>query len=624
MLFSACTFDQVAEPKSPAKEVTVGISTSGAQTKTTMLSNGLSAVWEAGDQLAVWAKGSAGFYVLSNQIFETYGIDDRRGFFTSTLSSEMPQDTYTYYCCYPAPVSVDGSTATFNIPSTQDGKATGGADIMIATPVQHGPLKPLADPEDHSNMCMSMNRMMHQFRFYIPENNTIMSSEEITKLELNFPRAVAGSVVMDLADPDQKATLTGTTSAITLSLAESLKISAESKDQYEYACVALAPVAFAAGESLSIRAFTKDKIAKIDPINLLAKTLEPGHSTAVKLIVKDIVDYPYVIRFTLSANNVGENVNLIKFTAPSGCAWPTSGTNEYIYSPGRDINVGETVEFRFADYADYAKFSGQSITIVLETENAISTSTSTVGTIPANVEEYVSNISASMPYLLYQDFSSISTYNDGHDNPKVGTHSDTYKGITELSAAGLPGWYGTRIGISGSQSARICCRYEHVLVAGAYYKGRMYTPFLSNIKDGKDVNISVSFRYGSDRDERKPMFGSAPKKNAIMYFGVNTQQAVTNPDQSDGDILDSVTGMIAGSGFSSATPSSLNPMVIKGETMTSTGGSYTSFEGTKTVTIHNVDNGMRLAWIVTTNNTSSNTNGNYWLYIDDIKVQIAK
>ena len=58
--------------------------------------------------------------------------------------------------------------------------------------------------------------------------------------------------------------------------------------------------------------------------------------------------------------------------------------------------------------------------------------------------------------------------------------------------------------------------------------------------------------------------------------------------------------------------------------MSTSGGSYTSFEGTKSVTIDNVDNGMRLAWIVTTNNTSSNTNGNYWLYIDDIKVQLTK
>jgi hypothetical protein len=65
-------------------------------------------------------------------------------------------------------------------------------------------------------------------------------------------------------------------------------------------------------------------------------------------------------------------------------------------------------------------------------------------------------------------------------------------------------------------------------------------------------------------------------------------------------------------------------MEIKGENLPKTGGSYTSFAGTKKVTIENVDNGMRLGWILTTDNTSSNTHANYWLYLDDIIVQIAK
>jgi hypothetical protein len=42
------------------------------------------------------------------------------------------------------------------------------------------------------------------------------------------------------------------------------------------------------------------------------------------------------------------------------------------------------------------------------------------------------------------------------------------------------------------------------------------------------------------------------------------------------------------------------------------------------VTIDNVDNGMRLSWVISTDNTASNTNANYWLYIDDIKVSITE
>jgi hypothetical protein len=268
----------------------------------------------------------------------------------------------------------------------------------------------------------------------------------------------------------------------------------------------------------------------------------------------------------------------------------------------------------------YRAFSGQSISVKYDGDNTL---TSQAVTVPNLSSADSATLSLTVPYLFYQDFSGISSFNDGHDSPTVGTASDTYKGISEFSSKGLPGWYGARVGVQGGTSLRICCRYEHVLLAGAYYKGRVYTPFLSNIKDGKDVKISVSFRYGSNRSERDPVFGSRPQKQALMYFGVNTQSVVINPDQIEGDLIDNVTGLVAGSGFASATPSSLNPMVIKGETMSTSGGSYTSFEGTKTVTVENVDNCMRLGWIVTTNNTSSNTNGNYWLYIDDIKVQVA-
>ena len=82
--------------------------------------------------------------------------------------------------------------------------------------------------------------------------------------------------------------------------------------------------------------------------------------------------------------------------------------------------------------------------------------------------------------------------------------------------------------------------------------------------------------------------------------------------------------MIAGSGFSSATPSSLMPMVIKGEYLDKENGSYTSLPKSASLTIDGVDKYMRLGWVVTTDNTTSNNNGNYWFYIDEIKVQIVK
>lgn len=619
----ACTSEVVFEDTAP---VTVGLVAGGGDTRTEMHPNGLSAYWSAGDEIAVWAKQSTGSYSLSNQKFTTFGLDGNFGFFTSTIEKPMEDDIYTYYCCYPVPDAVNSTKVTFTIPEVQNGKVTDGADIMIATPVQHGPLTAVLESDDHSRPSLQMNRMLHQFRFYIPQDiKAVLGNQRVNKIELTFPEAVCGAVEFDLSNPNALGKLVSGKNRIIINLPESMDISSEDNGTYDFACVSMFPRSFAPGQKMTIRAFTDNKIAKFDPVDLKAKNFQEGHSTPVKLLVKELIDFPYQITFKLAGNNVGENVTAVHLTAPSGCIWPDSGTNKYTYAPAKgNMLVGETVTIKFPDYEEYAKFSGTNIDLVLETENTMYETSANIGTIPVGVEKHASNISASVPYLLYQDFSAIQTYSDGHDSPKVGTGSDTYTGITELSSCGLTGWYGTRIGIQGGTSARICCRYQHVLLAGAYYKGRLYTPQLSRIKEGKDVKIEVSYKYGSNREERKPTFGSKPDKSPILYFGINTQDSVTNPDQSEGDIIDSVTGMIAGSGFSNSTPTSLSPVILKGETLDKENGSYTNLPKSKTLTIENVDRDVRLGWILTTDNSSSNTNANYWFYIDEIKVQITK
>lgn len=616
---SSCTRGELTEDTVQKPQgVEVGIYAGGQHTRTEMGENGLSAHWSADDELSVWATSSSGSYVLSNQVFYAYGLDEKLGYFTTTLPSEMANWRYTYYSCYPVPESVNGTSVTFDLPSRQDGKVSSGADIMIATPTSFGPLTPMPEVEDHSGLSLEMNRMMHQFRFQVPSTDDKLNGAAIQKINLAFPVNVVGKVTLDYTDPSKPATLSNGSKDVVLDLKEPVTV-----QQQNYACVALVPVKFESGQKLQIKAYTADKIVTMDPIDLRAKECLAGHSTPVMLIIKSVTDYPYQLTFKVAANNLGENPNSIRFEAPSGCVWPEQSSNVYTYAPGRKISVGEQIVFRFEDEAQYRAFSSKKINITYDSDNALTSQSVTLANLSSTDK---SSISLTVPYLFYEDFSGISSFNDGHDNPTVGTSSDTYKGITELSSktSALSGWYGTRIGGQSGTSIRICCRYEHVLLAGAYYKGRVYTPFLSNIKDGKDVKVSVSFKYGSNRSERDPLLGSPPDKSPIMYFGVNTQGQVTNPDENEGDIIDQVTGLIGGSGYASSAVTSLSPMVIKGETLPKTGGSYTSFAGTKSVTIDNVDSGMRLSWVISTDNTASNTNANYWLYIDDIKVSITE
>ena len=610
-LMSACQAEFIGQHLQPQE---VGFYAGGSQTRTEMLSDGLSAIWESGDQIALWAVNSAGTYALNNQPFKTYGIDLNRGFFTSTLESAMADDTYTYYCCYPLPLTANGTTVTFDLPAQQDGKARGGADIMIADPTEYGPLLPVPEPEDHSGMSMRMNRMMHQFRFFIPEDNAAMGEEKIEKMILTFPSGVVGTVSLDVSDPASQAVLSNAGEQVTLNLKE--PIGKSTSDAYDFACLVMAPCSFAEGEVMTVKAYTDDMIAEVDPIDLCARNFQAGHSTPVRLLVKAVSDYPYKIVFTVSENNLGEDANSIIFSAPEGCVWGQNDTNEYIYTPGHKITAGEQVVFRFEDQAEYLAFANKDITVTFDTDNVLTSSVIRVGDTAAS---NLTNISAGMPYLLYQDFSQISGFDDGHDDPNVGMKSDTYAGITELSTYSslLSNWYATRIGVQANTAARICCRYENVLGGSAYYKGRLYTPFITMIKDGATPNISVSFRYGSNIKEPSSIFAS-PDANPLLYFGINTEDTVINPD--DSGLID---GVITQAGYGSQAPSSLSPMVIRGEALATSGGSYTSFTGTKTVTVENFDNHMRLGWIVSCTNTKGSTNGNYWLYIDDIKVQIA-
>ena len=471
----------------------VGFYAGGGQTRTIMQSNGLSTSWQSGDQLAVWAKNSAGEFSFANQIFKAYGIDGSRGFFTATLNSVMADDTYTYYCCYPAPKAVNGTEVSFDLPAVQDGKVTGGADIMIAEPVQYGPLAALPEPENHTNMRMSMNRMMHQFRFYIPSDNEVIGDAELERIILNFPSGVVGTVTLDVADKTVAPVLTDEVADIQINLAEKLGISGE---EPEYACVAIAPKQFEEGDMLELKAYTEDQIAFFDPIDLCARNFEGGHSTPVRLNVKEMVDYAGIITFTLASNNLGENPNVITLEAPAGCNFGDAGSNVYVYNPGRAIEVGETLTFKFeTDEAAYTAFSGQQITVTYDSDNAIVTETLTMPTITQTGKTYAS---LNVPYLLFEDFSCVYAEGESYGNNSYSQSERDQPGSLLDGYMSHTGWNAARFWVKDG-AVRINTRYQCVKVimsfASTHY-GRLDTPALSAIKSGRQVNLSVSFDAG--------------------------------------------------------------------------------------------------------------------------------
>lgn len=596
----------------PSGKVKVGFFAGGTQTRTAMLPDGLSAEWVSGDEIAVWAMNSSGSYVLTNQTFGTYGIDASRGFFSSTLDAAMPEDTYTYYCCYPAPVSVSGMNATFNVPSVQDGKASGGADVMVATPVQHSAMTAIPDPEDHSGLSMSMNRMMHQFRFYVPEDDQLLGDEKIERVLLNFPVGVTGNVTVDLSDPSVPAVVADAQTDAELNLSQPIGVS--TGEDYQFACFSFAPVQFAEGHTLQIlKAYTDDKIAYLDPIALNGKTCLAGHSTPVKLKIREIVDYAGIIYLNLGTNNLGENPKKITFTAPEGCNWGDGGTNVFVYDPGREIPVGETVAIKFETDVDaYMAFSGKEVTITYDSENALMSETLVM---PAITGQGSTKVSLTVPYLLFEDFSCVYAEGESYGNNSYSQSEREQPGSSLDGCMSHTGWNAARYWTTGN-SMRINTRYQCVKILITFassHHGRLDTPQLTGLKDGKTVSLKMSFDAGGYLHESS----SATVSNVNLCVATHTNAGVLD-------------GIPTGStGISSSYDTSLTDFGTRQDShaISSDFGNnaFNDTFPTYESELLNVTSSTRIVfYVIFSGSESMACNAEFNVYLDNIKVQIAK
>ena len=594
-----------------AQNVEVGFHIGSDMTRTSMLSDGISTKWESDDQLALWAKNSEGTYMLQNQIFKLHGADKSRGFFTSVLPSAMPDGNYTYFCSYPLPSAVNGSQVTFNVPAVQDGKASGGSAVMLATPTQYHELTAFPKPDDHSTMKMEMNHMMHQFRFYVPAEDEILGTEKFERIYMTFPTAVTGDVTLDMENLETKATLANGRADVTLELAQPIGVS--NGNDYEFACLAFAPVKFDEGATLQItKAYTDDKIAFFDPIDLKGKDCLAGHSTPVKLKIKELVDYAGIIKVTLGTNNLGENPKKITLKAPAGCNWGDGGSNEYVYDPGREILVGETLTFKFeTDLEAYKAFSGQNITVTYDSENALMSETLTM---PAITRQGQTSLTMAVPYLLFEDFSCIHKEGERYGNNSYSSSEREQPGESLDSYMYHSGWNAARFWIKGG-CVRINTRYQEVKIIvsfASYHYGRLDTPKLSGLKAGKTVPLTVTFDTGGNRNSESSLTVSSPSVAVATHSNTGVLDGI--PTGSTG-ITSSYDTTLADFG---TTHDYVSIEDNAGK------DAFNSTFTTRKANIYNANSENRICFYVTYTPQSKTGNCEFNAYIDNIRVQIAK
>lgn len=584
-LLASCTAKDTL-PHPDAGPVTVGFRVGGEQTRTQINDDGRSTSWSKDDRIALWARNEASEFTLNAQPFDIYyrSVNNAGAYFTSTLPQAMAEGRYTYYAAYPLPESLDGTKATFTIPSIQDGRVGNGADIMVATPAEASQLGPL---ENNPDLSLTMQHMLHVLRFYIPDGDNVLG-EPVERIVITMPQQIAGRATADITDPDGGMTLAEGGNTVELNLTEPLDASTAA--EYAYACAAIFPsTQYGADDVMQVSLYSKNYAATVDDILLAGRTFAAGHVTPVPLKPTQTHDRPKM-RFRIAANNLGEDVQKITLTAPDDMTWNLSvlvpdgftyekGDNDITIFASKNNTIGADDYFELVlyDKVDLNALEGKTITATYESQNAIVNEKVAIPADAATSDVVMINLN--VPYLLQENFDNAADYAPDWGN--TGNPTAVW-----LDDYGLNGWSGSRVTLHAGLCSQVSIRHETI----AQYPGRLDTPLLP-LKEGAAVKVRVTF--------------NAQRSNEYVYLTCGMVEG---------------NGLLQGNDGANST-TTITPSLNESASASNIPATDYTFE------VNGATANNRISWVVERNYSFT---GNGWIsrtwhtYIDNIRVQIVK
>lgn len=565
---------------------------SDASTKTVIGGEALDKTfWTELDQIMIYYRPADNADPLSSQPFSFYRPYPDETLFSATMPAQ-PEASYAYYGAYPIPESIDGTRVTYTLPTTQDGSydmrnyditdpAThssykGNLDIMIAEPRTAPAL------QNGEALGMNFHHQCHVLRVQVPTGRN-QWGENVRKLRIEFPTAVVGKMELDLTDPAAAPVLTEGSNTINIELKKPLIESEEDAVDGCYVWVFLCPTTV--NGTIRFTAFDENGYQSNSLTTTVNKTMAAGAITPITLTVPDELPVTW-IDFSIIGNNLGENPNSFTVTAPEGATF-RNGTNEQTFTVNSD-NIYSVAFYSEVDGVPIRDLiQNQGLTLTYDSEHARVSEIKKIATTTGNR----TSINLTVPYLFYEDFSNISAFNSNLDQTSGNPDA------IWLDQFGTEGWSVCRTAAEAGKSLKISVRHETV----AQYPGRVDSPMLTGIKEGKTVKVSVTFNAGQTSKWVYCKFGTTQDNN--LHKGDN------EPENGYKEISFDVTNNI----------------------------SYDFIPSTYTIQnesfINNCTNTTRLSWnVVRTyqygNPWENEDNQNAWysrtwyMYLDNIKVSI--
>lgn len=584
-----------ATEQNPADETTINgkVKVSIGQSvqiknRTTVDSDGRTAIWKSDDKIAVWAQGSDGNFDLNGERFILYRFTNSmtQAIFTAYITP-MEEDTYTYYAAYPTPTAINGTEATFSLSAVQSGESfVGDCDIMVSAPIQGGALT----AERVNPLDLRFSHKMHAMRFDIPEEGNLMGMA-IDRIEFIFPTNVVGDVTLDVANPDVAPTLSNGSNVLTLDLPNG----AEAGDTL---WAMIFPTELT-GE-ITYRAYS-GKYTSVEGRLEIIKTAEAQHMTRTDIQIPELYRLT-TITFNVAENNLGEDFNTMTILDASGkTIWSFSKNSNDVYNT------------KIEGTYDVAPLRGAALTARFDTPNAVVDYNFTM---PTDMESYTqTKADVKVPYLMFEDFLNSSDA-ESQDAYAATTNDVQTSSNGQLldGKMGRNGWNAARFKLSGGNRIRINCHYDSGFLSYARYCGRLDTPAIGHLKSN-NVTLKLTYDVGCYIPMGYQTLGSfddTTSGNAYYIVGTHTNADTSKLDgYNQNELSGKFTTQFTSGGY--VTDDTLNFTSPMPETVSHT--------------IANCGSSTRFVWWACTKQTSvviQGANARYYFYIDNIKVQIAK